>query len=62
LLTFLDFSLQEAHEAKRHEFYLDLQRKEEMRQWFVQRMKEKEATWKEEEQQVGMPVCLEFVC
>ncbi|NWY52804.1 SEP10 protein, partial [Chionis minor] len=46
-------SLQEAYEAKRHEFYLELQRKEEeMRQQFVQRVKEKEAILKEAEQQV----------
>ncbi|XP_010152563.1 PREDICTED: septin-10-like [Eurypyga helias] len=46
-------SLQEAYEAKRHEFYLELQRKEEeMRQHFVQRVKEKEAMLKEAEQQV----------
>ncbi|KAK4832010.1 hypothetical protein QYF61_020448 [Mycteria americana] len=45
-------SLQEAYEAKRHEFYLELQRKEEeMRQQFVQRVKEKEAILKEAEQQ-----------
>ncbi|KFP43570.1 Septin-10, partial [Chlamydotis macqueenii] len=46
-------SLQEAYEAKRHEFYLELQRKEkEMKQQFVQRVKEKEAILKEAEQQV----------
>uniref|UniRef100_A0A8C3JN20 Septin n=1 Tax=Calidris pygmaea TaxID=425635 RepID=A0A8C3JN20_9CHAR len=46
-------SLQEAYEAKRHEFYLELQRKEEeMRQQFVQRVKEKEAILKEAEQKV----------
>ncbi|KAM6291388.1 septin-10 isoform 8-T9 [Porphyrio hochstetteri] len=46
-------SLQEAYEAKRHEFYLELQRKEEeMRQQFIQRVKEKEAILKEAEQQV----------
>ncbi|KAM6144416.1 LOW QUALITY PROTEIN: septin-10 [Phoenicopterus ruber ruber] len=45
-------SLQEAYEAKRHEFYLELQRREEeMRQQFVQRVKEKEAILKEAEQQ-----------
>ncbi|XP_009986940.1 PREDICTED: septin-10-like, partial [Tauraco erythrolophus] len=44
-------SLQEAYEAKRHEFRLELQRKEEeMRQQFVQRVKEKEAVLKEAEQ------------
>ncbi|KAM9204438.1 septin-10 [Mergus octosetaceus] len=46
-------SLQEAYEAKRHEFYLELQRKEEeMRQHFVQRVKEKETVLKEAEQQI----------
>ncbi|NXN28329.1 SEP10 protein, partial [Nycticryphes semicollaris] len=46
-------SLQEAYEAKRHEFYLELQRKEEeIRQQFVQRVKEKEAILKEAEQKV----------
>uniref|UniRef100_A0A8B9C8T6 Septin n=3 Tax=Anser TaxID=8842 RepID=A0A8B9C8T6_9AVES len=46
-------SLQEAYEAKRHEFYLELQRKEEeMRQHFVQRVKEKETILKEAEQQI----------
>lgn len=53
----MDFSLQEAYEAKRHELYLELQRKEEkMRQQFVQRVKEKETILKEAEQQVSMPV------
>ncbi|XP_074765793.1 septin-10 isoform X2 [Athene noctua] len=46
-------SLQEAYEAKRHEFYLEMQRKEEeMRQRFVQRVKEKETILKEAEQQI----------
>ncbi|NWW47613.1 SEP10 protein, partial [Pedionomus torquatus] len=46
-------SLQEVYETKRHEFYLELQRKEEeMRQQFVQRVKEKEAILKEAEQKV----------
>ncbi|XP_030322467.1 septin-10 isoform X4 [Calypte anna] len=46
-------SLQEAYEEKRHEFYLQLQREEEeMRQRFVQRVKEKEAVLKEAEQQI----------
>uniref|UniRef100_A0A8C0F607 Septin n=1 Tax=Bubo bubo TaxID=30461 RepID=A0A8C0F607_BUBBB len=46
-------SLQEAYEAKRHEFYLEMRRKEEeMRQQFVQRVKEKEAILKEAEQQI----------
>ncbi|KAM6140459.1 LOW QUALITY PROTEIN: septin-10 [Pterocles gutturalis] len=55
-------SLQEAYESKRHEFYLELQRKEEeIRQQFVQRVKEKEAMLKEREKQVGMPGCLRFI-
>ncbi|NXP23409.1 SEP10 protein, partial [Scytalopus superciliaris] len=46
-------SLQEAYEAKRHEFYLELQRKEEeIQQRFVQRVKEKAAVFQEAEQQV----------
>uniref|UniRef100_A0A8B9QAW8 Septin n=1 Tax=Apteryx owenii TaxID=8824 RepID=A0A8B9QAW8_APTOW len=46
-------SLQEAYEAKRHEFYIEMQRKEEeMRQVFVQRVKEKEAILKEAEQEI----------
>lgn len=60
---FLDFSLQEAYETKRREFYLELQRREEeMRQKVVQRVKEKEAVLKEAEQRVSMLVWLEFVC
>uniref|UniRef100_A0A7M4G1F3 Septin n=1 Tax=Crocodylus porosus TaxID=8502 RepID=A0A7M4G1F3_CROPO len=43
-------SVQETYEAKRHEFFGELQRKEEeMRQTFVQRVKEKEAILKEAE-------------
>ncbi|NWR28995.1 SEP10 protein, partial [Tachuris rubrigastra] len=46
-------SLQEAYEAKRHKFYLDLQRKEEeIKQGFVQRVKEKAGMLKEAEQKV----------
>ncbi|NXA40638.1 SEP10 protein, partial [Eudromia elegans] len=46
-------SLQEAYETKRHEFYAEMQRKEEdMRQVFVQRVKEKEAVLKEAEQEI----------
>ncbi|XP_025904036.1 septin-10-like [Nothoprocta perdicaria] len=46
-------SLQEAYEAKRHEFYVEMQRKEEeMRQVFVQRVKEKETILKEAEQEI----------
>uniref|UniRef100_A0A9L0RZS8 Septin 10 n=1 Tax=Equus caballus TaxID=9796 RepID=A0A9L0RZS8_HORSE len=45
-------SLQETYEAKRHEFYGELQRKEEeMKQMFVQRVKEKEAILKEAERE-----------
>uniref|UniRef100_A0A8D0G897 Septin n=1 Tax=Sphenodon punctatus TaxID=8508 RepID=A0A8D0G897_SPHPU len=43
-------SLQEIYESKRHEFFGELQQKEEeMRQMFVQRVKEKEAILKEAE-------------
>uniref|UniRef100_A0A671EM89 Septin n=1 Tax=Rhinolophus ferrumequinum TaxID=59479 RepID=A0A671EM89_RHIFE len=46
-------SLQETYEAKRHEFYGERQRKEEeMKQMFVQRVKEKEATLKEAEREL----------
>ncbi|NXK36700.1 SEP10 protein, partial [Piprites chloris] len=46
-------SLQEAYEAKRRKFYLELQRKEEeIKQRFVQRVKEKAAMLKEAEQKV----------
>ncbi|XP_064502484.1 septin-10 isoform X1 [Pseudopipra pipra] len=46
-------SLQEAYEAKRHEFYLELQRKEEeIKKQFVQRVKEEAAMLKEAEQEV----------
>ncbi|NXM34507.1 SEP10 protein, partial [Oxyruncus cristatus] len=46
-------SLQEAYEAKRHKFYLELQRKEErIKQRFVQRVKDKAAMLKEAEQKV----------
>ncbi|KAJ7402306.1 Septin-10 [Pitangus sulphuratus] len=46
-------SLQEAYEAKRHKFYLELQRKEEeIKQEFVQKVKEKAAVLKEAEQKV----------
>ncbi|XP_029626489.1 septin-6 isoform X1 [Salmo trutta] len=47
------FSLQETYEAKRNEFMGDLQKKEEeMRQMFVQRVKEKEAELKEAEKEL----------
>uniref|UniRef100_A0A8C3VZ00 Septin n=1 Tax=Catagonus wagneri TaxID=51154 RepID=A0A8C3VZ00_9CETA len=46
-------SLQETYEAKRHEFYGERQRKEEeMKQVFVQRVKEKEAVLKEAEREL----------
>ncbi|KFQ46346.1 Septin-10, partial [Nestor notabilis] len=46
-------SPQEAYEAERSEFYLELQRKEkELRQQFVQRKREKAAKLKEEQQQL----------
>ncbi|KAM9585509.1 septin-10 isoform 2-T2 [Trichechus inunguis] len=46
-------SLQETYEAKRHEFYGERQRKEEeMKQMFVQRVKEKEAILKEAEREL----------
>ena len=48
------FSLQETYEAKRHEFYGERQRKEEeMKQVFVQRVKEKEAVLKEAEREAS---------
>lgn len=49
----LIFSLQETYEAKRKEFLVDLQRKEEeMRQMFVNKVKETEAELKEKEKEV----------
>ncbi|XP_044526430.1 septin-10 isoform X2 [Gracilinanus agilis] len=46
-------SLQEAYEIKRHEFYGERQRKEEeMKQMFVQRVKEKESILKEAEREL----------
>uniref|UniRef100_A0A8C5Y7C9 Septin n=1 Tax=Microcebus murinus TaxID=30608 RepID=A0A8C5Y7C9_MICMU len=46
-------SLQETYEAKKHEFHGERQRKEEeMKQMFVQRMKEKEAILKEAEREL----------
>ncbi|XP_006886854.1 PREDICTED: septin-10-like, partial [Elephantulus edwardii] len=46
-------SLQETYKAKRHEFYGELQKKEdEMKQMFVQRVKEKEAILKEAEREL----------
>ena len=47
-------SLQETYEAKRKEFLGDLQRKEEeMRQMFVNKVKETEAELKEKEREVS---------
>lgn len=46
-------SLQETYEAKRKEFLMELQRKEEeMRQMFVNKVKETEAELKEKEREV----------
>lgn len=64
-------SLQETYEAKRKEFLVDLQRKEEeMRQMFVNKVKETEAELKEKEKEVRAslivtlfhsPYCVWFV-
>uniref|UniRef100_A0A8C6Y875 Septin 10 n=1 Tax=Naja naja TaxID=35670 RepID=A0A8C6Y875_NAJNA len=54
-LHFMALSLQETYEAKRHEFLGELEQKqEEMRQMFVQRVKEKEALLKEAERELQM--------
>lgn len=46
-------SLQQTYEAKRQEFLVELQKREdEMRQMFVQRVKEKEAELKDAEREV----------
>uniref|UniRef100_A0A8C5TPK2 Septin n=1 Tax=Malurus cyaneus samueli TaxID=2593467 RepID=A0A8C5TPK2_9PASS len=56
-------SLQEVFEAKRLEFFLEMERKEEeIKQRFVQRVNEKAAMLEEAEQQASMPVYLEFLC
>lgn len=53
-------SLQETYEAKRKEFLLDLQRKEEeMRQMFVNKVKETEAELKEKEKEVRADIITE---
>lgn len=53
MLLTLILSLQETYEAKRKEFLVDLQRKEEeMRQMFVTKVKETEAELKEKEKEV----------
>lgn len=45
--------MQQTYEAKRQEFLVELQKREdEMRQMFVQRVKEKEAELKEAEREV----------
>lgn len=58
------FSLQETYEAKRKEFLLELQRKEEeMRQMFVNKVKETEAELKEKEKEVKTDIFLKkFYC
>ena len=49
------FSLQETYEAKRKEFLIELQQKEEsMRQMFVNKVKEAEVELKEKEKEVRM--------
>lgn len=59
ILTFLPCSLQETYEAKRKEFLADLQRKEEeMRQMFVNKVKETEAELKEKEREVSLRFCI----
>lgn len=46
--------MQQTYEAKRQEFLVELQKREdEMRQMFVQRVKEKEAELKDAEREVG---------
>lgn len=55
VLSFLPSSLQETYEAKRKEFIGDLQRnEEEMRQMFVNKVKETEAELKEKEREVRL--------
>ncbi|EAW53858.1 septin 10, isoform CRA_a [Homo sapiens] len=54
-------SVQETYEAKRHEFHGERQRKEEeMKQMFVQRVKEKEAILKEAEREASMLLQAKF--
>ncbi|NXE38514.1 SEP10 protein, partial [Ptilorrhoa leucosticta] len=54
-------SLQEVIEAKRLEFFLEMERKEEeIKQRFVQRANEKAAMLEEAEQQASMPVLTKF--
>lgn len=55
-------SLQETYEAKRKEFLTDLQRKEEeMRQMFVNKVKEAEAELKEKEKEVRREIDLQLL-
>lgn len=55
------FSLQETYEAKRREFLMDLQRKEEeMRQMFVNKVKETEAELKEKEKEVRTDTIIKY--
>lgn len=57
----MNFSLQEGIEAKRLEFCLEMERKEEeIKQQFLQRVNEKAAMLEEAEQQASRPVCLVF--
>lgn len=63
VLALLLCSLQETYEAKRKEFLGDLQRKEEeMRQMFVNKVKETEAELKDKEREVSLekPSCRLF--
>lgn len=56
-----DHSLQETYEAKRKEFLVDLQRREEeMRQMFVNKVKETEAELKEKEKEVRTDAAIEI--
>ncbi|NXA62313.1 SEP10 protein, partial [Mohoua ochrocephala] len=56
-------SLQEVIEAKRLEFFLEMERKEEeIKQRFVQRVNERAAMLEEAEQQASMPVLTKFDC
>ena len=62
VLPFSFVSLQETYEAKRNEFMGELQKKEEeMRQMFVQRVKEKEAELKEAEKEVRPFIIIMFI-
>lgn len=55
-------SLQETYEAKRKEFLTDLQcKEEEMRQMFVNKVKEAEAELKEKEKEVRREIGLQLL-